>query len=434
MNSLALCGGPKTITAPLAKWPVHDQQDEQALLDVLHSGKWWLYAYGGGPRPDGTVSNDVGQVEQFEREFASAHGLKHCYATNSGTTALEIALKACDIGPGDEVITTPYTFIATSSAILSVCAMPVYVDIHPDSYNLDPARIAEAVTPKTRAIMVVHLGGEFCDMDAVMAIARKHHLKVIEDACQATGAFIGDHRAAGGIGDVGTFSFQASKVMSCGDGGLAVSQDDTIGERLWSYRNCGRSRTGLWYEHHRIGTNIRMPEWQGAILRGQLRRLAAQCEHRQQAYDAFISKINDIPGIKPRVLNPQGTRRNLSVVILRFTGEGWNGVHRDELVKALQAEGVPINGGYGWANYMNPVFADMQKNMGHRAFAYGVERFPDWRQYAQRCPVTERACAGEAMFMLHDVFLADGEGVQKLADAFHKVYECRGQIKKCGST
>lgn len=430
MNKLALVGGAKTIDGPLAQWPVYDAQDERALLNVLHSGKWWLYAYGGGPRPDGSVSDDVGQVEQFEREFAKAHHVKHCYAMTSGTTALEVALKALDIGPGDEVITTAYTFIATSSSILSVCALPVYVDIHPDTYNIDPARIEAAITPRTRAIMVVHLGGEICDMDAIMAIARKHKLAVIEDACQAAGAIVRGNQAAGSIGDVGTFSFQASKVMSAGEGGVATTQDDAIAEKLWSYRNCGRSKTGVWYEHHRIGSNVRMPEWQGAILRGQLRRLAGQCEHRWQAYASFLAKTRGIPGLKPRVLHPDGTQRCLSVIITRFTGEGWDGVHRNDFVKALQAEGVPISIGYGWANYMNPVFLEMNETMGNRAFAYGVERFPDYRQYAERCPVTERACNSEATFMLHDVFLADAAGIQKLADAFNKVYECRGQIPK----
>lgn len=428
MGKLALFGGPKTITGPLAKWPVFDEQDERALLDVLHSGKWWLYAYGGGPRPDGKITEDMGQVERFEREFAAAHLVKHAFGVTSGTDALEVALKACDIGPGDEVITTGYTFIATSSSIMSVCAMPVYVDIHPETYNIDPARIEEAITPKTRAIMVVHLGGEICDMDAIMAIARKHKLLVIEDACQSAGAIIRGNQAAGGIGDVGTFSFQASKVMSSGEGGLVTTQNDDIAEKSWSYRNCGRIKTGVWYEHHHNATNCRMPEWQGAILRGQLRRLPEQCERRRQNYEAFLSKIRGMPGLAPRVLHPEGTQRCLSVIVLRFTGEGWDGVHRNDFVKALQAEGVPISSGYGWANYMNPLFRNIQETMGHRAFAFGVDRFPDFRQYAERCPVTERACSREATFMLHDVFLTDEAGVGKLAAAFAKVYEGRAQI------
>jgi len=186
MSQLALFGGSKAVTRPWPHWPTHDDAEAAGLMRVLQSGKWWLYAYGGGPRPDGTASTDVSEVEQFEREFASAHFVKHCYAVTSGTNALEIALQACEIGPGDDVITTGYTFIATSSAILSRCALPAYVDIDPETYNIDPARIEEAITPRTRAIEVVHLGGEICDMDAILAVARRHNLKVIEDAAQAT--------------------------------------------------------------------------------------------------------------------------------------------------------------------------------------------------------------------------------------------------------
>lgn len=368
------------------------------------------------------------KVKACEEAIAKYSQCAHAIGVSSGTDALLLALTAAGIGPGDEVITSPYTFFATAGSITRLGARPVFVDIEPETFNLDVSRIEAAVTKRTRAILPVHLYGQMADMDPIMAIARRHKLVVIEDACQAAGAIIRGNQAAGSIGDVGTFSFQASKVMSAGEGGVATTQNDEIAERLWSYRNCGRIRTGVWYEHHRTGSNVRLPEWQGAILRGQLRRLAGQCEHRRQAYESFLAGIRGIPGLKPRVLHPDGTQRCLSVIILRFTGEGWDGVHRNGFVKALQAEGVPVSIGYGWANYMNPGFLRMNETMGGRAFAYGVQRFPDFGAYAERCPVTERACASEATFMLHDVFLADAAGVQKLVAAFAKVYECRGQI------
>jgi len=428
MNQLALFGGSKTVTRPWLRWPRHDEAEAAGLLRVLKSGKWWLYAYGGGPRPDGAASADISEVEQFEREFAAMHFVKHCYAVTSGTNALEIALQACDIGPGDEVITTGYTFIATSSAILSRCALPVYVDIHPDTYNIDSARIEEAITPKTRAIEVVHLGGEICDMDAILAIARKHNLKVIEDAAQATGSILRGNKGAGGLGDVGVYSFQASKVVTAGEGGACAAQDDTLAERLWSYRNCGRSKTGVWYEHPRIGHNHRMGEFQGVILRAQLTRLAEQCRTRQRNHDSFLAKIAGIPGLAARKLRPDAARRCLSVFILTYTGEGWDGIHRDRVLEALRAEGVPATLGYGWANYKNPAFVNMQQALGRRAFAFGVERFPDWLQYAKRCPATERACLDRAIFMPHALLLGTEADMQTLADAFAKVYEHRSEL------
>ncbi len=428
MNQLALFGGNKAVTRPWPRWPIHNQAEAEGLRRVLNSGKWWLYAYGGGPRPDGTASSDVSEVEQFEREFAAAHFVKHCYAVTSGTNALEIALQACEVGPGDEVITTAYTFIATSSAILSRFALPVYVDIDPETYNLDPARIEEAITPRTRAIEVVHLGGEICNMDAILAIARKHNLKVIEDAAQASGSVLRGNKGAGGLGDVGTFSFQASKVVTAGEGGACTAQDDVLAERLWSYRNCGRSKTGLWYEHPRIGHNDRMGEFQGTVLRAQLSRLAAQCQTRQRNYDSFLAKMAGIPGIAARKLRPDAAQRCLSVFILTFTGEGWDGLHRDVVLEALRAEGVPATLGYGWANYRNPAFLNMQQALGNRAFAFGVERLPDWLRYVQRCPATERACRERAIFMPHALLLGSEADMQMLADAFAKVYEHRSEL------
>ncbi|MBN1491398.1 MAG: DegT/DnrJ/EryC1/StrS family aminotransferase [Phycisphaerae bacterium] len=432
MSKLALLGGSKAVTRAVPDWPVYDTGEADALNRVLNSGKWWLYAYGGGPTPDGTTSADISEVEQFEREFAAAHFVKHCYAVPTGTCALELALKACGVGPGDEVITTGYTFIATSSAVFSLCALPVYVDIDPDTYNIDPARIEEAITPKTRAILVVHLGGEICDMDAILAIARKRGLAVIEDAAQATGSILEGDRAAGGIGDAGIYSFQAKKVMTAGEGGACATQDDRIAELIWSYRNCGRSRTGLWYEHLRMGHNNRMGEFQGAVLRHQLRRLASQCRTRERNYDALLAKLAGIPGIRVRRLRADATQRCLSIVILTFTGEGWDGISRDVVIKALQAEGVPATIGYGWANYSNPAFADMQEALGHRAFAFGVEKFPDWSQYVQRCPATEQACSQRAIFMPHSILLGDEAYVELLADAFAKVYEHRTDLMKGG--
>lgn len=427
MSELALLGGSRAVDRPLSRWPVFDEE-AAGLLRVLESGKWWLYAYGGGPRPDGGATDDVSEVEQFEREFAAAHFVKHCQAVTSGTCALELALKACGVGPGAEVITTGYTFVATSSAILSRYALPVYVDINPDTYNIDPARIEEAVTPRTRAIEVVHLGGEICDMDAILAIARRHGLAVIEDAAQAAGSVLTDRRAAGGIGDVGTFSFQASKVVTAGEGGACTCRDDQLAERIWSYRNCGRSKTGVWYEHHRFGHNNRMGEFQGVVLRSQLRRLPAQCRTRERNYHLFLDCLAGLPGIAHRKLRPDAAQRCLSVIVLTYTGEGWGGVPRDRVVEALQAEGVPISIGYGWANYWNPAFLTMQERMGSEAFAFGVEKFPDWLEYAERCPATERACRERAMFMPHAPFLGSEADMRMLADAFVKVYENRDQL------
>lgn len=428
MSKLALFGGSKAVGRPFPAWPVYDDEDERNLVEVLRSRKWWLYAFGQGALFAGDSAARLAQSEQFEREFARGQHVRHCLAVNSGTSALEIALDACEIGPGDEVITTPYTFIATSSAILTRCALPVYVDIHGETYNIDPARIEEAITPKTKAILVVHLGGEIADMEAILAIAGKHGLRVIEDAAQASGAVLEGNRGAGGMGDVGIFSFQASKVLTSGEGGACTTRDDGIAELLWSLRNCGRSPAGVWYEHHQVGHNLRMTEFQGVVLRGQLRRLAEQCETRYRNYLHFCRNIESIPGIEPCRLHPNALSHPILLAMFRFTGSGWYGVSRDKVVEALAAEGIPAVTGYGWPTYRNPVFETMQEKMGHRAFAYGVDRFPNWSEYSLRCPVAERACSREAIWLPHQVFLGDESQVRMLADAFHKVYAGRSEL------
>lgn len=430
MSKLALLGGERTFTTPLPEWPVHDEQDESDLVSVLRGGKWWLYAFPRSARYGGRDDVELSHVEQFERDFAAMQEVRHCLTVNSGTSALMIALDACGIGPGDEVITTPYTFVATSSAIFTRFALPVYADIDPETYNLDPRRLEEAITPRTKAILVVHFGGEIGDMDAILALARKHSLRVIEDAAQAPGAMLEGNRGAGGIGDVGIFSFQASKVMTAGEGGACTTQDDTIAERLWSLRNCGRTTDGLWYEHHRMGHNFRMTEFQAVVLRGQLRRFKAECSTRNRNYARFCARMASLPGfdlIKP---HPEAVSRPLYLILMRFNSDAWDGVHRDQVVEALAAEGVPATAGYAWPTYRNPVYATMQEEMGHRAFAFGVDRFPDWSQYAERCPVAERACTREAIWLPHHAFLGDGSCVDSMFEAFEKVYRHRGDLKR----
>lgn len=278
--------------------------------------------------------------------------------------------------------------------------------------------------------MPVHFGGEIADMDAIMPIAKKHNLIVIEDAAQAHGAILEGNRGAGGIGDIGIFSFQQSKCMTAGEGGAVTTQNDDLAEAVWSLRNCGRSKTGIWYEHHRIGHNNRLTEWQAVMLRGQLRRLKHQCETRHRNFKQFCSYISTIPGLAPCKLHPNAVQHNLYVPMFRFTGQGWDGLHRNKIVEALTAEGVDVSTGYGWPNYANPVFKTMQHEWADRAFAFGLDKFPDWDACAQRCPVAERACSDEAVWLSHEPFLGDDNDIRLLADAFAKVYECRTELTR----
>src|SRR5918993_629709 len=239
-NALALLGGTPVRTKPFPTWPIYGKEEEQALLRTLHSGRW------------GKV--DGSEVKTFERRFADAHAAKHGIAVVNGTVSLRIALLAAGIEPGDEVIIPPYTFFATASAVVEANATPIFADIDRATFNIDPAAIEASVTRRTRAIICVHLGGLPCDMDAIMAVAQRHGLVVIEDAAHAHGsAYKG--RPVGAIGHLGSFSFQSSKNMTSGEGGIVVTNDDALADRCRMIHNCGRPVGGAWYEHHVISAN-----------------------------------------------------------------------------------------------------------------------------------------------------------------------------------
>ena len=424
MSKLALLGGPKAVSTPLPSWPVWDERDEKGLLDVLHSGKWWMYSYGEGELAgDGHSAGQRSQVEQFEEEFAALHRVKHGRAVTNGSVALDVCMRAIDVQAGDEVITTPYTFFATSGCILNANALPVYVDIDPETYNLDPRRIEQAITPRTKAILPVYFGGEIADMDAICAIARKHKLRVIEDAAQSQGASLRGGRYAGSFGDAAIFSFQASKCLTAGEGGLILTNSEEMAESAWSLRHYGRTRKGLWYEHHRLAWNSRLSELQAALLRTQLRKLPDQNAARMRNVRRFLEGVNEIEGITPVKLHPDAETHSHYLVILRYDASAWDGLPRDRLLKALAAEGVPATGGYSFPSFENPLFGNMDLSSSKSVFMTGRSRPIDYRSFAEQCPTAIRACSSEAIWLMHSLFLGTTQQVDMLLHAFYKVRE-----------
>ena len=265
-EKLARDGGTPVRTAPFPTWPVWDGADEKALLEALRSGVWGRNA--------GT------QIEAFEEEFAAFQGTKYCIAVVNGTCALELGLRVLDVEYGDEVIVPSYTFVATPAAPLFLGAIPVFADIDPDTFELDPASVEAAITPRTKAIIPVHIAGQPPDMDGILAVAAKHNLRVLEDAAQAHGAAWRD-QGVGGVGDLGSFSFQSSKNLNAGEGGAICTNDQELAELTWSLMNVGRLREGAWYQHERLGWNYRLSEFHGALLRAQLTRVPEQMARRE---------------------------------------------------------------------------------------------------------------------------------------------------------
>jgi len=316
---------------PWPKWPIYDETEEKALLEVLHSGAWW------------SVEGTQGKL--FEQEFAEYQDAKFGVNCTNGTAALEICLRALGIGCGDEVIVPPYTFVATASAVLSVSATPIFVDIQGDTLNIDPLLIEAAITPRTKAIILVHMAGRPADLDAILAIARKYNLKLIEDAAQAQGAAWRGTKV-GAIGDLGTFSFQASKNLNSGEGGIIVSNDEALIDAAWSVANVGRVRSGRWYEHRVLGSNFRLTEFQSALLRAQMTRLPAQTEKRAENAEYLSSLLTGLAAIQLMAEDERITTHANHLFTFRYKSDKFGGVGYKDFVAALSAEGIPCSTGY----------------------------------------------------------------------------------------
>ncbi|MFO1021878.1 MAG: DegT/DnrJ/EryC1/StrS family aminotransferase [Planctomycetales bacterium] len=423
MSKLAVLGGQKTVTRPQPTWPIWDDEDRQAVVNVLESGNWWMYAVGKAELGKGNKEPVRSQVEQFEREFAAMHNVKHAVAVTNGSVALDICMRAIDLKPGDEVITTPYTFIATSTCILNAGALPVYVDIDPETYNIDPTKIEEAITSRTRAILPVHFAGETADIDAICAIAKKHNLRVIEDAAQSPGVCLKGDRYAGAIGDAGTFSFQASKTLNSGEGGIIITNSDELADKCWGLRHCGRTKQSIWYEHHMLGFNSRPTEFCGALLRTQLKKLEAQNALRSKNVQRFFQGIANIEGFVPAKLHPDETKRGHYLVLLQYNPAAWGGLPRAKFLEALNAEGVPVMGGYAFNNFENPLFKNLDFSSKNSQYMIGRDKPIDYTTFAAKCPVAMRACREEAVWMMHTLFLGDDELMDQMAAGVRKVRE-----------
>lgn len=404
---LALYGGSPARTKPFAAWPVFGEAEEEALLRVLRSGTWG--------RLDGT------EVRRFEARFAAMHGCRHAVAVSSGTVALRIALLAAGVRAGDEVIVPAYTFVATASAVVEANAVPVFADVDPHTFNLDPASVAAALTSRTKAIIPVHFAGLPADMDAIADIARAHGLIVIEDAAHAHGARYRD-RAAGSLGRVAAFSFQSSKNLTAGEGGILTTSDDALAEACESVHNCGRVPDGAWYEHHVIAGNYRMTEFQGALLGCQLDRLDEQQRVREANGQYLASRLSALPGVHPQVRPPSCTRHAYHLFMLRLDPQSF-GASRTAVLRALQAEGVPCSGGYGFPLPDQPLFRN-------RAYGPYLPAAGGRTDAAPPCPNSDRICH-EAVWLGQALLLGDRPDMDDIAGAFEKVHANRTALGGC---
>ncbi|HDP80812.1 MAG TPA: DegT/DnrJ/EryC1/StrS family aminotransferase [Spirochaetes bacterium] len=393
MAELALNGGTPVRTKPFHPWPVFDGKEKQALIEVLESRTW------------GTLGPRVGR---FEELFAEYLGCRHALGVCNGTVSLEAILRALMVGPGDEVVVPPYTFVATVSAVLSVGAVPVFADIDPRTNCVDPAAVENAVTDRTRAVIVVHMGGYPCDMDPVMGAAGRRGIPVIEDTAQAPGSEYRGRRL-GTIGTAGSFSFQLSKNMSAGEGGAITTDDDSLADLCWSVHHCGRGRAGAWYGHPFLGSNYRMTDWQAAVLIPQLERLDEQIGRRERNAALLNRRVDEIPGLAAFRRDGYVTRHTWHLYQFRYRKEEFGGLPKGRFVEALAAEGVPCSTGY--------VPLNREPFITHPY----VRRITGDRDYsALTLPGLDRACE-ETVWITQNVLLGSEEDIDDAARALEKI-------------
>ncbi len=402
-KALALLGGKPIRTRPFTSWPIFGRPEERGLLRVLRSGKWGKLA--------------GSEVSTFENRFATMHGCRHGVGVVNGTVSLRIALMAAGIRAEDEVIVPCYTFLSTASAVVEANAVPIFADIDLETFNLDPRSVEAVLTPRTKALIPVHFAGQPADMRSLMDIAKKHNLVVIEDAAHAHGAST-RNRPAGSLGHVASFSFQSSKNLTCGEGGLLITNDETMAEACRSIHNCGRIPSGAWYEHHVISGNYRLGEFQGAILNCQLERLESQTKTRDRNGQHLASRIAQLPGIHPQKRPPDCTRHSYHLFMLRVDGRAF-GAPRAAVIKALQAEGVPCSGGYVLSLHHQPLF---QKKAFHPFLPIASTK----QNYAKtRCPNSDLICREQCVWLEQSLLLGSRADMDDIGRAFEKIHENR---------
>lgn len=395
MKTLAVNGGNPIKSKPFPSWPMHSGRELELLEEVVNSNKWW--------RMSGT------KVEEFEEKFAKYHGAKYCISVTNGTHAIELALSALGIGAGDEVIVPAFTFISTATAPIYCDVVPVPVDVDPDTFCMDPEAFEKAITPKTKAVIPVHMAGHACNMDKICSIARSHGLKVIEDAAHAHGAEW-KNKKIGTFGDVATFSFQNGKIVTCGEGGAIITNNKELYQTAFLVHGVGRPKKDKVYEHLVLGSNYRMNEFQAAVLIAQLERLEELSIRRQKNAAILNGLMKDIKGIVPQGESKDVTFNTHYMYMFYYNQDEFGGMTRQQFVDALISEGIPAFIAYPVVS--NTAFFAQCKFRGH------LKDHPDYKNLS--LPNANKI-ADEVVWLPHFTLLGDEQDVSEIAQAVRKI-------------
>jgi dTDP-4-amino-4,6-dideoxygalactose transaminase len=400
-SPLAILGGQPIRTRPFPAWPVFDACERAQLEDVLTSSSW-----GGYPSPNRKAT-------EFAAAFAAYQGARFAIPTTSGTSALEVALKALGVGAGDEVIVPAITFAATPYAAVACMARPVFADVSAANACIDPGSVERLITRRTKAIIPVHYGASLADLDALAQISRAHSIPIVEDCAHVPGARFRD-RGVGTHGALGCFSFQSSKPMTAGEGGMITTDDPDLEQRCQSLINCGRRRPGDDFEGPLMGANYRMTEWQCGILLAQLARLGDQIEHKSRAAARLREGLGAIKGLAPVPRDSRVTRETIYAFIF-LVDESALGLSRNRFVRALRAEGIPS----GVAN--DPVYRSALFPRESSLYRKACELAGASANDAINCPVAESLFEHAIVSIPHECLLGDNRDVDDIVAAAAKV-------------
>jgi len=409
----AVLGGTPVHRGGWPGWPQWNEAWEPEIIKILRSGRWFRESM-------------VGKVQEFESGYAKLLGARRCLATASGTTALITALHAIGLDAGDEVIVSPYTFIATYNAILIHKALPVFADTDPTTLTIDPASIESRITDRTRLVLPVHIYGMSCDMEPINAIAKRRGLGVVEDACQA---WLAEYRGrkCGVLGDLGCFSFQNSKHIPSGEGGAISSDNEQLIDRAYAFHNCGRA-TGTFQGKGCFtrGSNFRMQHFQGAMLVQQFDKLVAETEIRRQNADYLAAGLKRIGGLEP-VRLPQGSRPVWHLFPTRYDAEQFAGLSRAKFMHALKAEGIPCSTGYS-EQYNDGIISEAINSRGFKRL-WGADRLKTYFDSLQDLKGNRQVCATTVAFS-QNMLLTDRSSMDQILEAVQRIKNHAGTLAR----
>ena len=410
-GKLAILGG-----TPVAKdkvwpaWPYVDDHVVDEIVKTTRSGIWCR------------IQSPNGTVPTFEKEFAKLYGIKTSVSTGSGTQSLNTAVEALGFGPGDEIITSPYTDPGTIQSILVSRALPVMADIDTESFQIDPADVERKITERTKAIMPVHIMGQPCDMQSIMAIAKKHDLKVIEDSCQA---FLAEYQGkmVGLIGDVGCFSFQTSKVFCCGEGGAIISNNDELMDKCYTVMNHGTAKNGRTLT---IGSKYRMNEFEGAVLMGQLPGVRERHTIRNRNAKYLTENLKGCPGLVPQKLYEGTTAGSFYLYTWSYKKEHFNNAPREKFLKAIAAEGISLSPYIANGLHREP-WTDHIQTLAEYKTMFGTARLKKFRDELN-LPKCDQVCQDMIMLWASGPLLGTTADMDDLINAVMKVYNNRDKL------